>query len=124
MLGAFTANGWKFMDDAIRNVRRFFGGERWVLGDRALAGLDPASLVPQLTARYHKDFLDNWRQYLAASQVVRYANIADAATKLGQLSGNSSFLLAMFCVASTHTEAAGAEVKAPYQPVHFVEKSP
>ena len=124
MLGAYTANGWKFMDDAIRNVRRFFGGERWVLGDRALADLDPAKLVPLLTERYHKDFLDNWRAYLAASQVVRYANIADAATKLGQLSGNSSFLLAMFCVASTNTDPAAAAVKEPFQPVHFVEKAP
>lgn len=124
MLGAYTADGWKFMDDAIRNVRRFFGGERWVLGDRALADLDPAKLVPLLTERYHKDFLDNWRAYLAASQVVRYANIADAANKLGQLSGNSSFLLAMFCVASTNTEVATAALKEPYQPVHFVEKAP
>ncbi|MCC7237334.1 MAG: hypothetical protein IT163_18655 [Bryobacterales bacterium] len=124
MLGAFTADGWKFMEEAIRNVRRFFGGERWVLGDRAVAGLDPATLAPKLTARYHKDFLDNWRAYLAATQVVRYASIADAAAKLGQLSGNSSYLLALFCVASTNTAVAAAEVKAPYQPVHFVEQTP
>lgn len=123
--GAFTADGWKFMQEAIRNLKRFFGGEQWVLGEKAYGDLDPSKLEPILRDRYHKDFIGNWRQYLANSQVVRFGSIADAAQKLGQLSGNSSFLLTLFCVASNHTSAATVEeVKAPYQPLHFVEPSP
>ncbi len=119
--GAFTADGWAFMQEAIRNVRTFFGGERWVLGDQTYADLDPAKLEPELQARYHRDFIANWRTYLSNSRVVAYGNVADAARKLGQLSSNQSYLLGLFCLATVHTSVGDDEAKAPYQPVHFVE---
>ncbi|MEP7354106.1 MAG: ImcF-related family protein [Acidobacteriota bacterium] len=119
--GAFTNEGWAFMQQAIGNVKSFFGGEQWVLGDRSFANLDPSKLEPELRARYRKDFIANWRAYLASSNVVGYASIPDAARKLEQLSGNQSFLLGLFCLATNHTSVADDEVKGPYQPVHFVE---
>jgi type VI secretion system protein ImpL len=122
--GAFSIDGWKFVQEAINNVKRFFGGESWVLGDRALADLDPVKLAPELRARYQKDFYANWRAYLAASQVAGYHSIADAAQKLGQLSSNQSYLLALFCVASVNTSVGPEDVKAPYQPIQFVEPAP
>lgn len=122
--GAFTAEGWAFFQDAIRHVRRFFGGEKWVLGERAFADLDPAKLEPELRRLYTRDFIGNWRAYLAASEVVRYRSVADAAQKLRQLSSNQSYLLALFCLASIHTAVASEETKAPYQPVQFVIPPP
>lgn len=125
VMGAFTADGWKFMQEAIRNLKRFFGGERWVLGDKAYGDLDPSKLEPILRERYHKDFIGNWREYLANSQIARFGSIQDAANKLAQLSGNTSYLLTLFCVASTHTSQVTVEdVKAPYQPLHHVEPAP
>jgi type VI protein secretion system component VasK len=59
--GAFTADGWKFVENAINNVKLFFGGEAWVLGDHNYGSLDPAQIGPQLRERYHKDFIGNWR---------------------------------------------------------------
>ena len=119
--GAFTAGGWAFMQDAIKNLRRFFGGESWVLGDKAYANLDPAQVAPELLRRYQQDFIGNWRAYLANSEVVRYASIADAAQKLGQLSSNQSFLMSLFCLATNNTSMIGEEARAPYQPVHYVQ---
>jgi len=118
--GAFSVEGWKFVDDAINNIKRFFGGEAWVLGDHALANVDPVELGPQLRDRYHKDFIANWRAYLAASEVVPYRNVADAAQKLGQLSSNQSYLLGLLCLASVNIEVASQDVKDPFQPVQYV----
>ena len=118
--GAFTLEGWKFVENAIGNVKRFFGGESWVLGNHAVTNLDPVAIGPALRERYHKDYIANWRAYLAKSQVAPYANVADAARKLGQLSSNQSYLLGLFCVASVNTSVPDADASAPYQPVQYV----
>lgn len=121
--GAFSADGWKFVDNAINNVKLFFGGEAWVLGDHNYGALDPAQIGPQLRDRYHKDFIANWRAYLANSQIAPYRGIGDAVQKLGQLSSNQSYLLALFCLASVNIAPAEADVAAPYQPVQYVTPS-
>jgi type VI secretion system protein ImpL len=118
--GAFSADGWKFVEDAINNVKKFFGGEAWVLGEHAFAGVDPVALGPQLRDRYHKDFIGNWRDYLKASEIVPYHSVGDAAQKLGQLSSNQSYLLGLLCLASVNVDAASQEVKDPFQPVQYV----
>jgi type VI secretion system protein ImpL len=122
--GAFTSEGWGLFQEAVRNVKRFFGGEKWVLGEQATANLDPAKLEPELRQLYRRDFLGNWRAYLASSEVVRYRSVADASQKLQQLSSNQSYLLALFCLASVHTAAASEDAKAPYQPVQYVTPPP
>ena len=119
--GAFTKAGYAFMMDAIKNWEKFFEGEEWVLGPRASAAVDRAKIEPELLARYRTDFLGNWREYLRSSTIVRYASVQDAAQKLGLMSNNASFLLALLCVASENTAAAALEeLKAPFQPVQFV----
>jgi type VI secretion system protein ImpL len=118
--GAFSLDGWKFVDDAINNVKKFFGGEAWVLGDHAPANIDAVALGPQLRDRYHTDFIGNWRAYLAASEVAPYHSIADAAQKLGQLSSNQSYLLGLLCLASVNTNVPAEDISAPYQPVQYV----
>ena len=118
--GAFSVDGWKFVEDAINNIKRFFGGEAWVLGDHAMANLDPVALGPQLRERYHQDYIGNWRAYLAASEVAPYHSVSDAAQKLGQLSSNQSYLLGLLCLASVNTDVPADDVSAPYQPVQYV----
>jgi type VI secretion system protein ImpL len=120
--GAFTVAGWAFFEKALHDLRRYFGGEQWVLGDRAVATFDPATLGPELRTRYQKDFIGNWRAYLANTEMVRYRGIPDAAQKLQQLSGNQSYVLALFCLASINTSLSGNEAAStPYQPVQYVE---
>lgn len=121
--GAFTIDGWKTVDEAIHNIRRMFESEAWVLGDDAYGALDPDKLVPELTARYHRDFIGNWRAYLASSHVAGFRDLGDAAQKLKQLSSNQSYLLRLFCLASIHTSVKDEATAAPYQPVQYVESS-
>jgi type VI secretion system protein ImpL len=123
VVGAFSADGWKFVDNAINNVKLYFGGEAWVLGDHNYGALDPAQVGPPLRDRYHKDFIANWRAYLANSQVAPYHSTSDAAMKLAQLSSNQSYLLALFCLASVNIAPASDDAAAPYQPVQYVTPS-
>lgn len=119
--GAFTKDGWVFMQDAIKNFERFFAGEEWVLGAQTSAALDRAKIEPELLARYQADFTGNWREYLKNSTVLRYASVEDAARKLGMMSNNTSYLLALFCLASVHTSAAtNGDIKSAFQPVQYV----
>lgn len=123
--GAFSKGGWTFMMDAIKNWEKFFAGEEWVLGPQTASALDRSKVEPELAARYRADFLGNWREYLRASSIVRYASVDDASKKLAVLSNNTSYLLALFCVASVNTAAATVEdVKTAFQPVQFITPAP
>ena len=86
--GAFTKGGWDFMQKNIPNADRFFAGEQWVLGSQGAAGIDRAQTEQQLRHRYTADFIAQWRAFLQATTVVRYANLKDAAqqadTAVGQ----------------------------------------
>ncbi|MCC6859264.1 MAG: hypothetical protein IT158_11920 [Bryobacterales bacterium] len=118
--GAFSKDGWTFMQTAMQNPERFFGGEEWVLGRQSSAGIDKAALAGQLAARYRKDFIDQWRAYLADTAVVRYRNLPDAAAKLKTLSGNQSPLLAALWLASRNTAVGSEEIRKIFQPVQYV----
>ncbi len=118
--GAFSKDGWAFMDDAIHHASRYLGGEEWVLGPQAFTAIDPDKMVPELLARYHSDYVAHWRAYLQNSSIVRYASIADAARKLNLLSNNQSYLLALFCVGSVNTNVSSDDAKAPFQPLQYM----
>ncbi len=120
VLGAFTKGGWAFMQDAVKHADRFFGGERWVLGEQATAGIDPAQLEKQLAARYSADFIAQWADYLRVTSVVRYRNLGDAAQKLNAISGNQSPLLAALWLASQNTAVDSERIKQVFQPVQHV----
>jgi type VI secretion system protein ImpL len=109
--GAFTKDGWAFMQAAFKKPDQFFGGEEWVLGPQSFANLDPSQLEQKLRGFYYRDFVKEWREFLKAANVSRYANLPDAARKLGILSGGQSPLLGLFCLVSQHTSVEAAEIK-------------
>jgi type VI secretion system protein ImpL len=118
--GAYSKAGWSFMNDAIKNSDRFFSGEEWVLGNSAGAALDKAQIEQTLRERYTAGFIQQWREFLQNANVVRYANIKDAAQKLTMLSGNQSPLLALFWTVSQNTGVQSPEIQSAFQPVQFV----
>jgi len=118
--GAFTKGGWTFMKDALRHADKYFSGEQWVLGDQATANFDRAKLEQQLHDRYVADFIAQWRAYLKAASVVKYAGIPDAAQKLNLMAGNQSPLLALFWLASQNTAVDEPKVANAFQPVQTV----
>jgi len=114
--GAFSRNGFTFMQDAILHPDRYFSGEAWVLGDQAPPSLDRTNLTQQLASRYLADYLNEWRTFLRQASVVRYGSLQDASGKLQILSNPSSPLLALFYTASHNTAVANPDISKEFQP--------
>lgn len=119
--GAFTREGWEFIQERLGNVRQLYEGELWVLGEDAFEQLDMSGIEPELRRRYREDFIGNWRKYLQNSSIVGYrGSVQVAARQLSQLASNNSHLIALFCLASRHTDVSDEEILKVYQPLHLM----
>jgi type VI secretion system protein ImpL len=118
--GAFTRDGFTFVQDALRNPS-FMSVEEWVLGKATASELDPATLQQKLTERYYDDFTKEWRTVLQTSSVVGYGDFADAGRKLEKLTGPTSPLLELFWFISNNTAVSIPDVAAPFLPVQALE---
>ena len=117
--GAYSKAGWGFMQNAIKNAQSFAARDEWVLGKHAGAKADSAKLEQDLRTRYYADFINQWRDYLKKSTVVRYADFKDAAKKLSKTASSQSPLLAMFWLASQNT-GVDPDVAKAFKPLHAV----
>jgi type VI secretion system protein ImpL len=118
--GAFSRDGFKFMQDAILHPDRYFSGEAWVLGDQAPASLDTKTLTPQLASRYLADYQSEWRTFLKSATVVRYQNLRDAGGKLQIMSSPNTPLLQLFCTISQNTHVANPDIAKEFQPAQVL----
>lgn len=118
--GAFTRDGWTFMQDAFRNADRYFQGEQWVVGDATAAlAQDRDRVIAELRARYTSDFINQWRLFVRSTAVIPPSGTKDAAQKLGILGGAQSPLLGLFALVSRNTDVDSITMAA-FQPVHAV----
>jgi type VI secretion system protein ImpL len=113
--GAFTKDGWNFMQAAFRKPDQLFGGEDWVLGPQTYADLDRAQLAERLRRFYYRDFVQEWREFLKAAAVARYVSLTDAARKLGLTSSGQSPLLALLCLVSQNTNVDVPDIRTAFQ---------
>lgn len=122
--GAFTKAGWAAMTDNIKKADKFFGGERWVLGDYAAAKPDMAKLGEELRARFESDFIAKWRDFLKNTRVLPYSNLQDADKKLNILSGAQTPLMALFWVVTQNTAVDSPKVLEAFDPAHKIVPPP
>jgi type VI secretion system protein ImpL len=113
--GAFSKNGFAFMQDAILHPDPYFRGEEWVLGPSSGPPIDRAALSDQLRKAYVADYIQTWRTYLTKAQFVQYRNFADAGNKLSALDSNTSAMLELFSLISTNTSVAAPEISSAFQ---------
>ncbi|MGC8793263.1 MAG: ImcF-related family protein [Bryobacteraceae bacterium] len=113
--GAFTKAGWATMQEALKNVPKYFGGEEWVLGKQAASPTDIVQLEKELRELYRNDYRQQWRDFLKATSIARYASLSDAARKLALLAGNQAPLMALFWLVSENT-AGIPEIAETFQP--------
>lgn len=118
--GAFSKQGFAFMQDALKNLPKYFGGEPWVLGDEVKTSVNLNELEQLLRTRYYKDYSDQWKAYLKSVTVLRYASLKDASEKLKMHAGNQSPLLAAVYLASKHTEVAEKSISEQFQPTQLL----
>jgi type VI secretion system protein ImpL len=113
--GAFTKDGFAFMQDAILHPDPYFRGEEWVLGPSSGQQIDRAALTAQLRQAYYANFIQTWRTYLAKSTFVGYRNYADAGNRLSVLDSNTSPMLELFWLISSNTAVAAPEIASQFQ---------
>lgn len=116
--GAFTPDGFTRMQDAIAHNR--IVSEDWVLGKAVASQLDQTTLHQQLSDRYYKDFVKEWRTVLQTSGVRGYASFHDADMKLGKLTSPGSPLLELFWFVSHNTNVQLQQITDSFQPVQTV----
>jgi type VI secretion system protein ImpL len=113
--GAFSKDGFAFMQDAILHPDPYFRGEEWVLGPASGPPIDRAALSAQLRQAYTADYLQTWRTYLTKAQFIGYKNFPEAGVKLGALDSNTSALLELFSLISNNTAVAAPEISSAFQ---------
>ncbi|HEV3197764.1 MAG TPA: ImcF-related family protein [Bryobacteraceae bacterium] len=118
--GAFSKDGWKFMNDAIAHPDRYVKGEAWVLGDAAAENIDLARLSLEIRTLYSDDFVKEWTAYIKGANVLRYGGLKDAAIKLKQHSSPLAPLLELSSQASQNTSVDDPRVAGKFQPVQSV----
>lgn len=122
--GAFTKEGWKAMQENLAKADKFFGGERWVLGDYASAKPEAGRLEEELRTRYVTDYTAKWREFMNNSRVVRYTGLQDAVRKLNTLSGAQTPLMALFWVATQNTAVGSPKLTEAFDSVQKVVPPP
>ncbi len=113
--GAFTKQGFAFMQDAILHPDAYVGGEQWVLGPSSSGSVDRVTLAAQLKAAFTADFLQTWRTYLHTAQFSGYENLHDAADKLSAFDGPSSPVLELLSLAAINTRVAQPDLAQAFQ---------
>ena len=113
--GAFTHDGFLFMQNAILHPDAYVGGEQWVLGPSSAGPIDRAALAAQLNAAYNADFLLTWRSYLSKAQFVSYQSLPDAASKLSALDSDTSAVLELLSLVSDNTRVPSTPLAQAFQ---------
>lgn len=118
--GAFTREGFSFMQDALQHPDRYTHGETWVLGNQGGPGLDLTALGNQLSAEYLADYSDNWHKFLTNARVSPCGGLREAPNELAALSGPSSPILQLFSLVSHNTAVSDQTIKSVFQPTQVL----
>lgn len=118
--GAFTRQGWEFVQHNLDNVDSLLAREEWVTGEQAFSEAKLAELSEELENRYVSDYVSHWRRFIASVRLANYSNVDRAAGSLTDLSGNRSPILQLLALVDEHTSVDSARVGYAFQPVRAV----
>ncbi len=115
--GAFTKQGLAAFTDRLEKGDFGSGGERCVMGESVAAGavqqVADVQVKDRLKSLYFRQYADEWRQFLGAFNVVRFAGAEDAARRLNILDGPRSPLLGIIKMAAVNTNFTPAKPGEP-----------
>jgi type VI secretion system protein ImpL len=114
--GAFTAQGWRFVQANLDSVEHFFARYQWIYGS------EPPPDKPRredLARLYVAEYIQRWQSYLSSGAVQRFSSPSDAAVKLGMLGAPTSPLFGLLALASRETALdSTSSVTLAFQSVH------
>jgi type VI secretion system protein ImpL len=117
--GAFTAEGWDFVQGQLQNIDAVLALEDWVVGGRPVPPAERQALARAMRERYETEYVRRWRDYLQAATVPPGGSVSGTAERLRALSGRESPLLQLLALVSAETDVDSA-VAAAFQPVHVL----
>jgi type VI secretion system protein ImpL len=118
--GSFTVGGYAFMQQAFKEVDKYFASEAWVMGDLQATSGEKFKVVEAVRTLYRNDFILNWKRFLASARVAGYSGPKDAAQKLAALSSQASPLLQLFYTVSKNTAVDSVAAATVFQPVQLL----
>jgi type VI secretion system protein ImpL len=121
--GAFTKEGWKFMQSLISR-NEWNTDDEWVLGPAAKEILAHGVSTGDVQKIYQADYIDKWRSYVKSASVAGLGGPVDASRKLEKLTGNRSPLFELLCEVSENTAGTSNAIIGAFQPVSDVVKAP
>jgi type VI secretion system protein ImpL len=114
--GAYSKDGFTFMQDAMKNPGRYANGEQWVLGVQQQQTQGAGNLSADLATLYSAYFLNEWHLFLTDAHVLGCGGLHDASGKLSTLAGANSPLLELFYTVSHNTAVSDTDIKTMFQP--------
>lgn len=118
--GAFTQEGWRFIQENLNDVDRLFAREEWVTGGQTFSEADLEQMAGELRSRYLEDYRSHWQELLRSTSVAAFRDADDAAGKLRTLSDNRSPLLQLLTAVDRNTRLGVPEIDEAFQPVRLV----
>ncbi|MGA9462047.1 MAG: ImcF-related family protein, partial [Terracidiphilus sp.] len=118
--GAFTREGFDFMQNAFQHPENYAHGETWVLGNIPGQSQNLADVTKDLPAQYSEDFLKEWHEFLLSAHVAGCGGLKAAPNLLNALSGPASPLLELFFTISHNTAVNDPKIKATFQPARVL----
>jgi type VI secretion system protein ImpL len=117
---AFTKEGFKYVQDAVRNPSKFFGGEDWVLDDKGAGAASASQLMQSLKDRYEGEYRKHWLDFVGAATVVQYKGLPDASSKLQLHAASTSPLLQLLLLVAQNTSVESPAIANEFQPAQYV----
>ena len=103
---AFTQEGWNYVQKASKKATAGGVGESCVIGTSlgVVSELKQDEGIEKTIQGYFiRDYIEQWRAYIAGFSVVPYKSAAEAAQKLAILADHKSPLLALFAMTANQT---------------------
>jgi len=105
---AFTIEGFRLMDEAIKNANSELGTDDWVMGKQETKlntqGVE-ASLIQE---RYFRDYTDEWRKFVKNINIKKYSNQSEAERALEEFASANSPLKILIKEIATQTNLSNA----------------
>ncbi len=115
---AFSRDGFKATQAALRKALDYLNREPWVLGDdgQRQSAADTAGIIARLTSRYQADFIATWNLFVDKARVNPYGGLKDAAVKLTSLAAPASPMIKLFCMVARNTAVENPDIVRAFQP--------
>jgi type VI secretion system protein ImpL len=100
---AFSPQGWRYVQDASKKAGLGTAADPCVGRSEQLARVLDNDRATAIQGYFIRDYIKQWRDYIAGFSVLPYKSPADAAQKLSTLAGHNSPLLALFALTGSQT---------------------